>query len=480
MARILVVDDEEGIREFLAEALERRRAHGRRGRRRPGSGRPAARAGFDLMITDLRMPGALDGMELLRSARAEQPEMEVIVLTAHGTVDTAVEAMKLGAFDYLQKPLSSPDELRLLVGARARAPQSARSRTARRARRQTGAAARPTAIRSWRRWSTRCDRVAPTDATVLLLGESGTGKEVAARSPPPAEPARATGRSCRSTAPRIAETLMESEMFGHEKGAFTGAAASARGRLELADGGTLFLDEIGELKPELQAKLLRVLQERRFERVGGTPHDRGRRALDRRHQPRPRGDGARGRVPRGPLPPAGGVPDPAAAAARAAAPTSCRWPPRCSRASASSSAGRGCGSTTARGALLAQAVARQRPRAGQRARARRHPGRRAPIRRADLALDAVRPAGRRPRRARHHGARSSTRRSGARWPPRAATAARRRAARHRPAHPLREAQALRHRLTPRRGHPLRDPHADCGLRSHAGGHRTHKTLQYNK
>ena len=114
------------------------------------------------------------------------------------------------------------------------------------------------------------DKVARTNATVLLLGESGTGKEVAARDDPRPAAARDASRSWRSTAPRSASTLLESELFGHEKGAFTGATERKRGRFELADGGTLFLDEVGELKPELQAKLLRVLQERRFERVGGS------------------------------------------------------------------------------------------------------------------------------------------------------------------------------------------------------------------
>jgi two-component system response regulator FlrC len=220
------------------------------------------------MITDLRMPGALDGVDVLRKAKADQPELEVIMLTAHGTVDSAVDAMKLGAFDYLQKPIGSPAELRLIV---ARALERRSLLSLRAAAERQGAPLPPlsygdpamaTVLRA-------IEKVAPTNASVLLLGESGTGKEVAARTIH-RDSRRAQGPFIALNCAAISENLMESEIFGHEKGAFTGATAARRGRLELADGGTMFLDEIGELKPELQAKLLRVLQERRFERVGGT------------------------------------------------------------------------------------------------------------------------------------------------------------------------------------------------------------------
>jgi len=266
MARILVVDDEEGVREFLAEALE----DDGHVVTRAGDGREAAETiraqAFDLLITDLKMPG-LDGMELLRLVRAEQPEIEVIVLTAHGSVETAVEAMKQGAFDYLQKPIDSPAELRLLASRalERRALVALKDRSAR----ETPAlpplgygdpAMRPIVE--------AVEKVARTNATVLLLGESGTGKEVAARTVH-ALSARSRGPFVAVSCAAVPEGLLESELFGHEKGAFTGAAATRRGRIELAEGGTLFLDEIGELKLELQSKLLRVLQERRFERVGG-------------------------------------------------------------------------------------------------------------------------------------------------------------------------------------------------------------------
>ncbi len=267
MARVLVVDDEEGIREFLAEALEDDGHVAVRAADGLEAVRILTRESFELMITDLKMPG-LDGMGLVKKVRAEQPEMEVIVLTAYGTVETAVEAMRLGAFDYLQKPLASPGELRLLA-ARAlerRSLLALRDRADREASGEEpltwGDPAMATVVEALK-------KVAPTEATVLLLGESGTGKEVAARALHRWS-ARSGGPFVAVNCAAISESLLESELFGHVKGAFTGAAAARRGRLELAAGGTFFLDEIAEMKPELQAKLLRVLEDRRFERVGGT------------------------------------------------------------------------------------------------------------------------------------------------------------------------------------------------------------------
>jgi two-component system response regulator FlrC len=268
MASILIVDDEEGIREYLADALADEETLIARAADGVEALSQLSKQSFQVMITDLRMPGALDGIDLLRKARAESPEMEVIVLTAHGSVDSAVEAMKLGAFDYLQKPIGSPAELRLLV---ARALERRRLLALKDQSRREVEAIPPLTFGDpvMDPVVGAIGKVAPTNATVLLLGESGTGKEVAARA--------VHQLSTRREAPfvpvncaAISETLMESEIFGHEAGAFTGATGARRGRLELADGGTLFLDEIGELKLELQAKLLRVLQERRFERVGGT------------------------------------------------------------------------------------------------------------------------------------------------------------------------------------------------------------------
>ncbi len=268
MARILVVDDEEGLREFVGDALE---ADGHL-TVRVADGQAAAdrlaHESFDLVITDLRMPGPIDGMALLRRLRAEQPETEVIVLTAYGTVETAVEAMRLGAFDYLQKPLSGPAELRLVA---TRALERRGLLTLRDQSRRDTLALPPLTYGDpvMAPVADALRKVAATNTTVLLLGESGTGKEVAARTLHAWSP-RAEGPFVAMSCAAVPESLIESELFGHEKGAFTGAVAARRGRIELAEGGTLFLDEIGELKPELQVKLLRVLQERRFERVGGT------------------------------------------------------------------------------------------------------------------------------------------------------------------------------------------------------------------
>jgi two-component system response regulator AtoC len=277
MSRILVADDEAGLREFITDSLELDDHQVVAAKDGKEAAKLLDERGFDLLITDLKMPG-LDGMSLLRKMRAEQPELEVIVMTAHGSVDNAVEAMKLGAFEFLQKPLSGPDELRLLVqralerrGLKDRVDAHDRTERGDRHERGHDLASPPLTYGdpTMQPVVEAIDKVARTNATVLLLGESGTGKEVAARTIHNKSP-RATKPFMAINCAALSETLLESELFGHEKGAFTGATERKRGRLELADGGTFFLDEVGELKSELQAKLLRVLQERKFERVGGT------------------------------------------------------------------------------------------------------------------------------------------------------------------------------------------------------------------
>ncbi|MEO8875141.1 MAG: sigma-54 dependent transcriptional regulator, partial [Polyangiaceae bacterium] len=262
--RVLVVDDEEGVRSFLSESLEREGHEVVQAADGKAALIAAREEPFDVVITDLQMPN-VDGMTVVRTLRTEQPDVELIVLTAFGDVSTAVEAMKLGVFDYLQKPLSGPAAVRDLVKrALARRVELAvkSNDVSTKSRLTFGATAMVPVVAA-------LAKVAKSSATVLLQGESGTGKEVAAR--------YLHDTSTRSKAPFVAincavltESLLESELFGHEKGAFTGAHAQRRGRIELANGGTFFLDEVGELKPSLQAKLLRVLQERKFERLGGS------------------------------------------------------------------------------------------------------------------------------------------------------------------------------------------------------------------
>ena len=222
---------------------------------------------FDLVLTDLKMPGDTEGLDLLRQVKEIDPRIDVILMTAYSTVRSAVQAMKLGAFEYLPKPF---DKDRLLHVVNQATDKLRLVHENRRLREMVGGEDRHRMIGSGSRMQELfriIDRVAQTDTTCLIRGESGTGKELVAR---------AIHRSgSRATRPFIAincaaipESLIESELFGHEKGVFTGATASKMGRFEEVGDGTLFLDEIGSMKYDLQAKLLRVIQEREFSRVG--------------------------------------------------------------------------------------------------------------------------------------------------------------------------------------------------------------------
>jgi len=266
---VLIVDDDALIRSFMTTVLAE-----------DGFGVEEARSGveglsklkggaFDLVITDLRMPD-MSGLDLMAKAKEMDVDCRWVVITAYGTIKNAVEAMKIGASDYLTKPFRDPDELRHVVGRVMREVEAERKISL--MSEELGRRFPPTGMiflgEKMEGIQRMVQEVAPTPATVLISGASGTGKELIARllhrmSPRKEKPFVSV--HCAA----LAETLLESELFGHERGAFTGATAMRKGRFEMADGGTLFLDEIGEISPSIQVKLLRVLQEREFERVGG-------------------------------------------------------------------------------------------------------------------------------------------------------------------------------------------------------------------
>ncbi len=253
MARLLVVDDEASFRALLRDILEGA-GHGVT-EARDGAEALAflERTAFDLVLTDRRMP-AVDGLELLRRIRARTSPPPVVVLTAHGSIPEAVEAVRLGAADYIAKPLPSPEALVDLVASLL-------------PREDDGEIV--TADPSMKELLDLVDRVAPRDVAVLVTGESGAGKELVARRLHARSP-RAKGPFVAVNAAALPETLAESELFGAERGAFTGADQARAGRFEEAAGGTLFLDEVGELPLALQSKLLRVLEERVVRRLGGS------------------------------------------------------------------------------------------------------------------------------------------------------------------------------------------------------------------
>ncbi len=266
---ILVVDDEVNIRNALVTML------GKRGylARGAGTGEEALRhldeARMNLVITDLRMPG-IGGMEFLRRLKAAWPDTEVVVMTAFGSIDTAVEAMRLGAYDYLTKPIDRERFIVIVEKAIDRHILAFENKQLRdRLETRTRFDHMVGKSEAMQKVYTLVEMVADSDVTVLLTGESGTGKELVARAIHHRSP-RADGPFITLNCGALPENLFESELFGYEKGAFTGAISTKIGRFELADGGTLLLDEVGELSLKSQVDFLRVLETKEFRRLGGT------------------------------------------------------------------------------------------------------------------------------------------------------------------------------------------------------------------
>ena len=267
---ILVVDDDAYVREPTEEILRRKGYEVDTATDGKSALSKLDEADYDLILSDIKMPG-MDGMALLEAARAKFPDTHIIMMTAFGSVDNAVEAMRKGAYDYIQKGSADPAEIELVVERALKYQDTERENKRLRSELQDkysfsnmiGKA------HNMEQVFDLIDTVADSRATVLVTGESGTGKELVARALH-YNSSRRTAPFIRLNCAALPKELMESELFGHEKGAFTGASKQTRGRCEMADGGTLLLDEISEIDPALQAKLLRVLQEREFERIGST------------------------------------------------------------------------------------------------------------------------------------------------------------------------------------------------------------------
>ncbi|MEQ9616926.1 MAG: sigma-54 dependent transcriptional regulator [Phycisphaerales bacterium] len=281
MSTVLVVDDKEMLRDSIGVTLQRAGFTVIAA----GDGEAAleliARRRPDAVVTDLKMPG-LDGIGLIEKVREIDDVLPIVLMTAFGTIETAVKAIRMGAYDYITKPFEG-DELVIAIRRAISHASLRRENEALRAvqdsREETASASSTTALRGtarvlgdspvMREIKEKIRTVAPTQGTVLISGESGTGKEVVARAVH--EISDRNGKPFLAVnCAAMSESLLESELFGHEKGAFTGADSLRKGRFELAHGGTLLLDEISEVRPQIQAKLLRVLQERAFERVGSS------------------------------------------------------------------------------------------------------------------------------------------------------------------------------------------------------------------
>lgn len=269
MGNILIIDDEKNYLIILEDLLSEEGHHVLTAESGPEGLELVKNNDLDVVITDMKMPG-MDGMEVLQEIRAVDADLPIIMMTAYGTVEKAVEAMKKGAFHYILKPFEN-EELKVLVQKAVEHHHIVRQN-----RQMKGILEERHHFHNLVGKSAPMQRVydlirkvAPTKATVLITGESGTGKELIARAIHFNSPRKA-GPFISVNCGALPENLLESELFGHERGAFTGAVGLRKGRFELAHGGTLFLDEISEMSPPLQVKLLRALQEMRFERVGGT------------------------------------------------------------------------------------------------------------------------------------------------------------------------------------------------------------------
>ncbi|MEJ2185436.1 MAG: sigma-54 dependent transcriptional regulator [Gemmatimonadota bacterium] len=267
-ARVLVVEDDDIVRDLIVSLLEDENYAVEAVESGEEALKALDRELYDLVLLDLNLPG-MSGLNVLSAAPAVQTDAQFIVMTAFGSVDTAVEAMKLGAFDYLNKPFRS-EELLLTIERALR--QIDLRREVAQLRRRVGEGAKATIIgksQPMERLFDLIERVAPTRATVLVAGETGTGKELVARAIHDLSD-RARKPFVPVNCSALPETLLESELFGHMKGSFTGAIANKRGLFEEAQGGTLFLDEISTIPASIQVKLLRVLQDRKIQRIGGT------------------------------------------------------------------------------------------------------------------------------------------------------------------------------------------------------------------
>jgi two-component system nitrogen regulation response regulator NtrX len=267
MSRILIVDDEESIRRSLAGILSDEGFETQVVKDGEQALETLAETSApDLMLLDIAMPGR-DGLEVLEAVKRTHPDLSVVMMSGYGTIETAVKATRLGAFDFVEKPISFDRLLLTIQHALERARLGGENRRLRadanRAHEILGAS------EPMRKLKERIAVAAPTNGWVLITGENGTGKELVARQVH-AKSKRADEPFVDVNCAAIPEELIESELFGHEKGAFTGAIAQKRGRFELANRGTIFLDEIADMSLKTQAKILRILQEHTFERVGGT------------------------------------------------------------------------------------------------------------------------------------------------------------------------------------------------------------------